>query len=265
MSEKMKRHLGLLGMAMMVASIVAILSISGSYSKSVDPYNARSFSVQGEGKVISVPDVAQFSFSVITQGGINTAEIQKENTEKTNKAIDFLKSLNISEKDIKTQRFDLNPRYESARCYGGYDMMGMGKPCPLSPEIIGYTITQTVSVKIRDFANISKALAGVVENGANNVTSLSFTIDDPDALKAQAREQAIAKAQAKAEAIAKAGGFKIGKLISIYEDYYTPFYSQVKSMGVMDGMGGGESAPMPSIEPGSQEVIVNVNISYQIK
>ncbi|PJE73442.1 MAG: hypothetical protein COV02_02595 [Candidatus Terrybacteria bacterium CG10_big_fil_rev_8_21_14_0_10_41_10] len=263
MSEKMKRHLGFLGMAMMVASIVAILSISGSYSKSVDLYSARSFSVQGEGKVISVPDVAQFSFSVITQGGVNTAEIQKENTEKTNEAIDFLKSLNISEKDIKTLRFDLNPRYESIRCYGGYDMMG--KPCPLSPEIIGYTITQTVSVKIRDFANISKALAGVVENGANNVTSLSFTIDDPDALKAQAREQAIAKAQAKAEAIAKAGGFKIGKLISIYEDYYTPFYSQVKSIGVMDGMGGGESAPMPSIEPGSQEVIVNVNISYQIK
>ena len=42
---------------------------------------------------------------------------------------------------------------------------------------------------------------------ANQVGSLSFTIDDPTVPQAQARDQAIVKAKAKAEDMAIAGGF----------------------------------------------------------
>ena len=168
MSEKMKRHLGLLGMAMMVASIVAILSISGSYSKSVDPYNARSFSVQGEGKVISVPDVAQFSFSVITQGGINTAEIQKENTEKMNELIKELKGMDIEAKDITTANYSIYPQYDWR---DGEQILR------------GYVVSQNVIVKIRNLDLVGNVIEAAGSLGSNQIGGLSFTIDEPEALR----------------------------------------------------------------------------------
>ena len=57
------------------------------------------------------------------------------------------------------------------------------------------------------FRKIGDILGGVVKAGANTVSQLQFTINDPDVPKSVARAEAIAKAKTKAEEIAKAGGF----------------------------------------------------------
>lgn len=228
------------------------LSYVNSYSKSIQPSSFRSFSVAGEGKVVAIPDIAQFTFSVITQGGTDIAGLQNENTEKTNQAIAFLKAQNIDAKDIKTISYNLEPRYQRYSCK-------VGELCPPS-EIVGYTVTQTVSVKIRDFGKIGIVLSGVIESGANSVSQLSFTIDDQTSLENQARTEAINQAKEKAKLVAKAGGFRMGRLIAI-EESYQPFYGY--------GLGGGMKAelvaPSPAIEPGSQEITINVTLRYEIQ
>jgi len=133
----------------------------------------------------------------------------------------------------------------------------------LPPEIVGYSITQSVLVKIRDFDKLGVVLGGVVDNGANSVSQFNFTIDDPTSVQDEARAEAIEKAQKKAKAIAKAGGFRLGKLLSIEEGGYYPqptYAYESKAYGV-----GGGSDAAPSIEPGSEEVIVNVTLRYEIK
>src|SRR3989344_112048 len=116
----------------------------GSYSKSIDPSAIRSFNVSADEKVIAIPDVAQFTFSVISQGGLDIAKLQQDNVGKTNKIISYLKSSGIKEEDIKTESFNLEPRYQYFSCPRD------GGPCPPS-EIVGYSVNQTVSVKSRDF------------------------------------------------------------------------------------------------------------------
>ncbi len=250
-----------LGAALVVAVFlfaVGYLSYVNVYSKSIQPSSYRSFSVTGEGKITAIPDIAQFTFSVITEGGKDIAALQKDNTGKTNKAIDFLKAQGVDAKDIKTTNYNLSPKYQYYNCPHPESSI---IPCPPA-DIVGYTITQTVSVKIRDFTKIGSALGGVVENGANFVSSISFTIDDQTGVENQAREKAIAQAREKAELVAKAGGFRVGRLISIDEGYI-PYYGY--------GLGGGdmklESTPSatPTIEPGSQEVIVNITLRYEIQ
>lgn len=252
-----------LGTALVVAVFLfaaGYLCYVNVYSKSIQPSSYRSFLVSGEGKVTAIPDVAQFTFSVISQGKKDIAVLQKENTDKTNQVITFLKDQKIDEKDIKTQNYNLEPRYQYYDCTRP-GLVGSASPCP-PPEIVGYTITQTVSVKIRDFGKIGKVVGGVVENGANVVSQLSFTINDPTSIENQAREKAIAQAREKAKLVAKAGGFRVGRLISIDEGY-VPYYAY--------GLGAGdiklESAPSatPTIEPGSQEVIVNITLRYEIQ
>ena len=230
-----------------------------SYSKSIQPSSFRSFSVSGEGKVVTVPDVAQFSFGLLTQGGRDIANLQKDNTTKINKIIDFIKSSGVDAKDIETLSYNLEPRYQNYSCPSdGFESM----PCPPS-EIIGYSVSQSVSIKIRDFSKIGSILSGVVKNGANNVSQLSFTIDDPESAESEAREKAVAQAKKKAMSIARAGGFGLGRLLSINENNFgVPRYYMTEA--AMDMKAGGVF-PTPSIEPGSQEVKINVNLVYEIK
>jgi uncharacterized protein len=263
MDPKIKNVLG----AVLVVGVLALSYAGVTYSKSMGPGAYREFSVSGDATVVSVPDIAQFSFSVITEGGTDLGALSKDNIDKTNKAIAFLKDKGIDAKDIKTQNYSVDPRYTYPSC--GPSAPGYIQSCPPA-SITGYTITQSVMVKIRDFTKIGDAMSGVVSNGANNVSGLSFTIDDPDALQNQAREEAIGKAKDKAEAVAKAGGFHLGKLVAIEDGAsYDPYYGY--------GMGGdgyatkemSAVAPQanvaPSIEPGSQDVKMTVTLRYQIR
>lgn len=255
MNEKVKN---LLGVAIIISVVIvsfSVLLFVQFYNKSIEPSSFRSFSVSGEGKEVVIPDVVQFTFSVITQGGKNIGDLQRENTEKANKAIEFVKSKDVEEKDIKTQNYNVEPRYQYYNC------PERGGVCP-PPDIIGYTITQIVEVKVRNFDIIGDLLSGVVVNGANSVSSLNFTIDDPTEVQNKAREQAISKAKLKAESIAKAGGFNVGRLLSVTEGGQFPIIYEAKSLGMGGAM---DSAPAPTIEPGSQEIIVNVTLTYEIE
>ncbi|MEW6616832.1 MAG: SIMPL domain-containing protein [Patescibacteria group bacterium] len=261
MEQKIKNYVGwAIIFALVVVSVSAWMYV-GSYAKQIDPASMRTFSVSADGKVVSIPDVATFTFSVITEGGKNLGDLQKQNVEKVNKAIAFVKENKVEEKDIKTEQYSVEPRYQYANCgmYGG-------STCP-PPTIVGYTVRQSVLVKVRDFEKAGDIIGGVVEQGANSVSQLQFTIDDPTKILADAREQAIEKAKEKAEQIADAAGFSVGKLISIDEGGYypTPMYRNMKVSSEVYGMGGGDMAAAPSIEPGSQEVTTSVTLRYEIK
>ena len=251
MKDNIKNTLGIAAtVALGLVSLSSLMYVR-SYDKSTQP---SSFSVSATGKVVAIPDVAKFTVGVISQGGLNLGTIQNENADKSNSVADFLKNQGIDEKDIKTQGYGIEPRYQYSVCR--YD----GETCP-PPTIVGYTVSQTLEVKGRDFEKLGDILSGVVERGANSVSSLSFTVDDPKLLEQQAREQAIEQAKEKAKAIAKSGGFRLGRLIQLSEgSAYIPQYFSDYGIG-----GGAESAKSPSLEPGSQEVSIQVSLIYEIE
>ncbi len=257
MDTNIKNAVGITLVLTMLIFAYAAVNAAKSFSKMIQLSSFRSFNVSAEGKIVAVPDVAQFTFSVITEGGKNIASLQKDNTQKINDAIKFVKSQGVEAKDIKTQSYNLSPRYQYSSCK-------VGSVC--SPaEIVGYTITQTISVKVRDFEKIGDLMSGVTQNGANSVADFSFTIDDPTEVQNQARAQAIAKAKEKAQAVAKAGGFKLGRLLSIEEaNTGMPAYSNYELMRSDIGMGGGGSLT-PTIEPGSKDITVDVTLKYEIE
>lgn len=234
--------------------------------------------VQGEGKTVAIPDVAEFNFSVVASGGKDIAALQKENTDKVNKAIEFVKSKGIEAKDIKTQNYLLEPRYQSYSCPS--NEKGAPIPCPPS-DVVGYSINQTVAVKVRNFTNLSDTLNGVIKNGANNVSDLRFTIDDRTQAENTARAEAMRKAREKAKAIAEAGGFQLGRLLNVdtWSQFPEPFYpgygyNKGEVGGAPNGMGAGPGGPVnevkeitatPIIAPGSQKIMVTVNLRYELK
>ncbi len=259
MNEQIKNYFYITVIIVLLIGAFSTVKYVNSYSKASQPSSFRSFNVAGDGKVVAVPDVARFSFGAVTEGGKDIASLQKQNSDKVNKAIAYLKGNGVDEKDITTQNYSVDPRYQYFNCSGEGTTA-----CPPA-EIVGYTVNQAVAVKIRDFSKVGNILSGVVENGANTVSQLQFTIDDPTAVQNEARAKAIDKAKAKAEAIAQAGDFKLGRLLSIDEGGASP--SAYQDYG---GFGYGGGAPMavkssPNIEPGSQEINVVITLSYEIK
>lgn len=255
MEQKIKNYRNAVLILFLVVASFATWKFVDAYANRIDPTSFRSFTVAGEGKSVVVPDIAEFSFSVVTEGGIDITSLQADNTKKMNSAIQYLKGNGVNEKDIKTQNYNLSPRYQYSSC-------ALGGICP-PPQIVGYTITQGVTVKVRDFKKIGELLGGVVKNGANTVSDMRFTIDDMTTVQNTARAEAIQKAKDKAKAIAKAGGFDVGKLLSIDEGMNPLPYMDSRSVL---GMGGyAEKAVAPQIEAGSQEVTVNVTLRYEIK
>lgn len=261
MDTKIKNYLGIAAIIGILMAGYALFQYSGAYARSIQPGSYRSFAVSGEGKAVGVPDVAEFTFSVVTQGGKDIAALQKENTDKVNRAIAFVKQNGVDAKDIKTQNYNLEPRYQYSNC--GVTPTREVVTCP-PPEIVGYTITQSVTVKVRDFTKTGPILGGVIQNGANSVSQLYFKIDDPFMVQNQARAEAIQKAKARAQEIARAGGFRVGNLLSIDEGVSYPFY---KGLEARDAVGaGGTAAPAnPVIEPGSEEITVTVTLRYEIR
>ncbi len=266
MNERTKNLVGWALVLALLALTYSTISYVRTYGKTVEPGTYRSFSVSGEGRATVRPDVAMFTFSVISEGGKDLAVLQADNTKRANAAIEYLKDNDVAEKDIKTVGYNLEPRYQSIVC-NRFVAGGNSTACP-PPEIVGYTVRQTIEVKIRDFSVVGDLLAGVVERGANNVSQLNFTIDDRTMVENEARAEAIAKAKAKAKAIAEAGGFSLGKLLAVNEGDFGPYYDKFGRGGDMvmaAGLASPEMAPAPVIEPGSEEVTVNVSLVYEIQ
>ena len=240
--------------------VLVVLSLAAvgyvyQYGRSVNQtYPNRTFTVSGEAKMETSTDIATFTASVVTEGGNNVAEIQQQNVDKMNVINAFLKEQGVEKKDLKTSQYALSPRYSYQNCDGR-------SACP-PPSISGYTLTQTLTVKVRNLEPLGTILSGIIEKGANSVSGISFAVDDDTDARQKARTEAIAKAQKEARNIARAGNFRVGKLISIYEDSgVTPDYSMNYS-----GMGGAaEIKATPTIEPGIQSGKVRINLTYEIR
>jgi len=214
--------------------------------------------VEGQGEVLAVPDIGQFSFSVRVEE--ETAELaQTESGTKVNEILAYLREAGIDDKDIKTQNYNLWPRYDFIE-----QACVFGRPCPPSERVqTGFEVSQTVSVKVRETVTAGEIISGVGERGATNISGLQFTIDDADALRAEARAQAIADAKTKAELLANQLGVDIVRLIGFYEggeDYYQDGYMRSMSLEMADSEFGGPELPV-----GEESTKSTVNLTYEIK
>jgi uncharacterized protein YggE len=206
-------------------------------------------SLSGEGKVSATPTLALVQFGVMTQSD-TPAKAQSDNASKMNAVQAAMKQLGIQERDIETSGYTMYPNYDYSRSSA-------------QPPIVGYTVQQNVSLKVRDFNKISQVLERGIALGINQVSGVSFTIDEPKELQAEARLEALKDAKKKAEALAEALGVDIVRVVSFSEaSSYNP--PSPYAAYAREGMGGDMSAT-PSLQPGTQEVYANVTVTYEIR
>ncbi|MBX4198130.1 SIMPL domain-containing protein [Candidatus Parcubacteria bacterium] len=259
-SSKVVRVISILFLA--VATLFLLAKTINAFNGDGTPAEGKPhITVSGQGDYSAKPDIAIISYSVIEEGK-TPAIAQEKATKKWNAALEYLKSVGVADKDVKTVGYNLNPKYD----YSGANRICSPGYCPPSgtPVLIGYEIYQTAEVKIRDLTKAGDVLVGVGSLGVQNISSLQLTFDNPDMVMAEARKLAIAEAKEKAQILANDLGVRLVRISSFEENGSNPYFSKLE-MQAGRATANDAVAPAPMIPTGENKVISNVTITYEIR
>jgi hypothetical protein len=162
--------------------------------------------VNGEGIVIARPDIATVTIGVVSEAANARAALDANNNNMRN-VVSSITAAGVEERDIGTSGFNVEPVYSRPplRPDGSQE----------NPQIIGYRVSNQVTVRIRNIDNSGAVLDAVVTAGANRLTGIEFGIAEPGRLNDEALRNAIADARRKADLIAQAAGVRLVRVLSI--------------------------------------------------
>ena len=203
--------------------------------------------VSGEGKVSVVPDIATVNLGIEAED-TTVAAAQSQAATAMEMVMVALTDNGVAEEDIQTQYFNI---YRVTR----WDDETWQEIA------VGYRVSNTVSIKIRDMENIGSIIDDVVEAGGDltRVNGISFSVEDPSMYYEEAREEAMADAKARAEALTELAGIRLGKPTYITENSYQPGSIYFPGARVDEAM----DSETP-ISPGETEITLNVQVTYDI-
>src|SRR3989338_7707027 len=169
--------------------------------------------VQGDGQATMPPDVARVSFSV-ENTAVTVSDAQDATTNQANASLEFVKQQGVADKDVKTLSYNISPQYSYP------NPCAYGTICPdyyRTPKIIGYQVSETVQVTVRDLSKVGELIGGIGELEIQNVNGPAFALDDATAGYDAARADAIEKAKAQARLLADQLGVRLGKIVNFSE------------------------------------------------
>src|SRR5215469_15617933 len=195
-------HGHLAGLALAAALLLGALP-AAAQTPSTAP--TRSLSVEGSAEVHVAPDTALVTSGVVTEGDTAAAALSA-NSAALAKVIAAIRSFGVESKDLQTSGLSLTPRYYRQE-----------KPTD-RPRIIGYTAGNVVTARVHDLGKLGDLLDKVTLAGANRIDGIAFAVSNQEGLLDEARRRAVADARRKADLYAAAGGFTLGRILTLTEE-----------------------------------------------
>ena len=224
---------------LIIAAGALLLASSCTVNKPEE--KVRTITVSGTGIVTLPADQLTVRFLVRTsEWNVNLA--RDKNAEITTKVIDKIKESGVLEGDITTVDYRISQ--DNSNSYPGK-----------------YTVVNYVQVLIRDLSNAGNVIDNAVANGANGLTSFSYSAtENPNSLR-EARTLAVQNAQDAAALIAGASGCKVADVLDIQEGYNPSSYTRASNSAMLKAVGNSYTTP---IEAGNVEITSTVTITFSL-
>jgi uncharacterized protein len=242
-------HLSVLLRAGAIAAALSLLALLTIPARA-DTAPPALLSVSGSAEIAVRPDRATITSGVVTEAETARAALD-ENSSALARVIAALRQAGIEDRDIATSGFSVEPRYH-------YPQSRDGRSEP--PRIVGYQVTNQVTVRVRDLGRLGSVLDQAVSEGANRVQGIAFEVSGADRLLDEARAEAVRDARRKAEIYAEAGGFELVRIHTLSEAERSgepprPLMARAMSFDTA------ESVP---VEAGERTLSIRVDISWEI-
>lgn len=239
-------------LSLFAAVALSLLSVLASSPALADTDDPGTISLVGVGTVSARPDMAIVATGVVSEAKTARAALSA-NTAAMTSVIEGLKAAGIEDRDIQTSGFSVQPRYTQA------NVRSNGQRPP--PELVGYSVSNQVTIRVRDIAKLGDILDQVVSQGSNRINGVSFTFSEPEQLMDIARANAMADAIRRAKLYTDAAGIGLGRITNISENGgYVP-QPQYRGRAEMSMVS--EPVPVP-MEAGEQTLSVNLSVTWEL-
>jgi len=227
----------------------------GAVAASASPLAAADIQLAVTGPVVEVtvtetvkadPDVANLSAGVSTLA-TTAVEAMRMNAEAMNSVVDRIDALGVAREDIQTTGINLNPEYV-------YDQETN------SQRFTGYRAMNRVTVTLREIDQTGQVLDALVTAGANDISGITWSIDDPTGAQEQARQAAFATAKTRAEGYARLAGMRGVRLLEVNETVMSgpPIAYDMAPQAVS------ARAEFAPVRPGQVQTGVTITVKYEM-
>src|SRR5271169_6601840 len=207
--------------------------------------------VGADGKYEAEPDTAVVQFNISTQEeNLQTANARA--TKAAEQVRQLLRSNGLDPKQAQVEMFSVQPVYDYKNP---------------KRKLVGYRVDTSISIKVKDFAKIGPITQGLADMDVSGNQSLSYILDDMDAAKIKAVEDALHRAHEEANAVSRTGGRTLGELSYASVDTYEQPRARPMLAAAPMAMKAADATPAPTEEFGTQKVTVtaHVNAMYNLK
>lgn len=223
-----------------VVVFLSVMFMTLSYGQEIK--QIPQITVSGEGKVKVAPDQATILATVETKGSI-AKEVKKQNDEKIDAVLKFIKKMNVPAADFKTKQVALNPQYDYEK------------------KKTNYNATQTIEIVVKDLSKYDELMEGLVQQGINRIDHVTFESSKELQLQSEARKLAMKDAKAKADDYVSVLGQKVGKAFVISDNsqiyHPQPMYAAMRMKESADNAPSNETLAIGEIE-----ITANVSVSF---
>jgi uncharacterized protein YggE len=205
--------------------------------------------VGADGKFEANPDTALVQFNISAQENDSRAAYERA-SKQAEQVRQILRSNGIEPAAAQLGYFSIEPVYDYKQA---------------KRKLVAYRVNVSVSLKLKDFAKTAPIVQQLSDSDITEEQSISYTLDDIDAAKTKAVEDAYRRARASAEAVARAGGRTLGELsyASVDTVEYRPMPMQ--PMARMSAMAQAAPAPTEQFSPQTTSVTAHVNAMFTLK
>ena len=238
----LSRPVGLMATAVLLAS-----APMAAQAEDVTP----TLSISGEGEVSIAPDMATVMLSVLRQAP-TAKEALAANNAAMGEVMAAMKAFGIEDRDLQTSQFSVNPVYVYPDDSNRLKM----------PKIVAYEVRNGLGVRVRDLSKLGEVLDSAVTLGVNDGGGIQFGNDDPkEAIKA-ARVAAMKDAIDRAETLVGAANIKLGRIISINENFNRPYPIPMMKTARSMEMVAADAVPVAA---GENAYSVTVNVTFELE
>ena len=233
---------------LIVASLFALWFIPFAQVSSAQECGPRPrlISVIGTAEINVAPDQVTLNLGVESRDK-DLVVAKSKHDQRMKKVIALVRNAGVEPKDIETSRLRMSPDYSEEKV----------------PRFLGYEVSQTMEITLKDLAKYEGLMTKLLEGGINRVDNITFYVGETRKLKDEARLKAIRAAKEKAVAMATELGQTVGKPWDISEDIgWNSYLATANSV----------SSNTPRIEeeqstvaPGQVTIRASVRASFQLE
>lgn len=189
----------------------------------------KGISVTGNAEIETAPDIARLLLGV--EARAPTAEVATEQVrQQMERVVLALKQQGVQPRDLQTRELSVmfemphpppfEPPPPPPAPMPRPDPRGEKPPAPPSaaaPRPGEYRVTNLLEVTVRDLSRLGQLISTATGAGANRMHGITFDLEQPEKLEAEARKQAIERARTRAAELAQLTGVELGPVVSVTE------------------------------------------------